>query len=42
MEKEDLVSEMSDFICDNGLWQDFLDKLKGKGYTEEELEELDF
>ena len=40
MHEEELAECLTDFICDKMLWQDFLEFMKSKGYTEEELEDL--
>jgi len=40
MNEEDLAMYMSEFICNQGLWNVFLEEMKKKGFTEEELEDI--
>jgi len=36
------MEELIDFICQKGLWNDFVEFMKAKGYTEEEIDDGDF
>ncbi len=41
MEQDEVFYQMSEFICQQGLWEAFLNKLRAFGVTEDELEELE-
>lgn len=40
MDEETLLEELNAFVCDQGLWNVFLDRMRDKGYTDEELEDI--
>ncbi|HLD91555.1 MAG TPA: hypothetical protein VI911_11205 [Patescibacteria group bacterium] len=40
MDDEDLSMYLTDFVCESGLWDNFLKFLEKKGFSEEELEDL--
>lgn len=37
----DINEKMVEFICEKGMWSDFLAYLKSKGFTDEEIEEME-
>lgn len=39
IDQEELSIELTAFICDKGLWNEFLEFMKKKGYSEEDLED---
>ena len=38
MDKIEMLSHLSEFICENGLWNEFIDELRKKGYNDHELD----
>lgn len=40
LDAEEFTSYLINFICNKGLYREFLDEMIEKGFTEEELEDL--